>query len=62
MSFEAYLRNIEARTGKTPEELKGHGSLGAHLRTTGGSMRPGGSNVGGVRSRIALAKRRRIWR
>ena len=22
MSFEAYLRNIEARTGKTPEELR----------------------------------------
>ena len=22
MSFEAYLRNIHARTGKTPEELR----------------------------------------
>ena len=28
MSFEAYLRNIEARTGKTPEELRAMAVLG----------------------------------
>ena len=42
MSFEAYLRNIKARTTATPWQF------GGHSRTTGGSMRPGGSNVGGV--------------